>query len=311
MKDKIYGGLTLLLMWLTHFLPLPVIHQLAQFIAGILIHTRNARTTLINIQRCFPELTPTQQKQWAKQHLAQLIQSILEIGLLWWPNPKRLNRLIELQGQHHMSALDSEPVIILTPHFVGLEMQGAYLGKRYKGVGFYTPHKNPIINQKILNARHQLGDIIMLDKKKGLRPLIRAIKNMRRLFFLPDMDFGEQTAIFVPFFNIPAATVTTLPGLCTLTGATVIPCICYQKPKGQGYVIEFQEPWKHYPTGNIEQDITRMNQFIEEQVIRFPTQYYWSHKRFRTRPSPDEPYFYRWPQSNNDQGNQNVTDSNK
>ena len=287
--------LGLALLWLLHFLPLPALGVLSQLLAAIAIHTRFARTTRINLHACFPEYDTALRQSLARRHLAALIRSVLELGILWWSPSTRIERLVRFKHLEYAEG-HGRPVIFLTPHLVGLEMQGARMGMKFRGVGFFTPHKNPLIDQHIRNARNRLGDVVMLERKKGLRPLLRAIQDGRHLYFLPDMDFGDRDSIFVPFFGIPTATVTTLPWLVRMTGAVVVPCVCHQLPRCKGYEVEFFPAWKDFPSENPENDVIRMNAFIEAQARQFPEQYFWSHKRFRTRPSPGDPYFYRWPQ---------------
>lgn len=287
--------LGLVILWLLHFLPLATLESLARLLGAMAAHTRFARTTLINLHACFPGQPVATRRTLAQRHLTALIRSVLELGILWWSPRARIEKLVRFKHLEHAEA-GGRPVIFLTPHLVGLEMQGARMGMQFRGVGFFTPHKNSLIDHHIRKARDRLGDVVMLERKKGLRPLIRAIREGRRLYFLPDMDFGDRDSIFVPFFGIPAATVPTLPWLARQTGALVVPCVCRQLPQSQGYEVEFFPAWENFPSDSLEADVTRMNAFIESQARRFPEQYFWSHKRFRTRPDANEPYFYRWPQ---------------
>ncbi len=289
--------LALALLWLLHFFPLCVLQGIASFLGGLALHTRFSRTTRINLKYCFPELSLRERDVLARRHLSALIRSVLELGILWWSPSSRIQQLVQLKGLEHVPADTHRPIIFLTAHLVGLEMQGARMGMHFRGVGFFTPHKNRLIDQKIREARDRLGDVVMLDKRKGLRPLLRAMREGRHLYFLPDMDFGEKDSVFVPFFGIPAATVPTLPWLTKKTGALVIPCVCHQREGCSGYEVEFFPPWEDFPGQDEGSDLSRMNAFIEMQARRFPDQYFWSHKRFRTRPEANAPYFYRWPQN--------------
>lgn len=287
--------LLLTLLWLIHGLPLRAIAALAVPLGYLAARGKSARTTLINLHACFPELSPRERALLARQHLTALIRSVLELGILWWSPAARIQSLVRFKNAHFVTEA-TRPVICLSPHTTGLEMQGALIGMHFRGVGFFTPHKDPLIDQQLRRSRDRLGDVIMLERKKGLRPLVRAIRDGRLLYFLPDMDFGEANAHFVPFFGIPAATVPTLPWLVRQCGAVVIPCACHRLPNHRGYEVEFFPPWENFPSTDLDQDLLRMNQFIEEQARRNPPEYYWSHKRFRTRPDPSAPYFYRWPQ---------------
>ena len=100
----------------------------------------------------------------------------------------------------------------------------------------------------------------------------------------PDMDYGPRDAVFVPFFGVPAATVTSLSRLAKISGAAVLPCTTQILPGGQGYVVRIEPPWENYPSDDVEADTRRMNAWLEERIRQMPEQYYWVHKRFKTRP---------------------------
>lgn len=294
--NALFTRLGVLLIWLLHFLPLGIIHRLGQSLGALAVNTRFSRTTRINLHACFPELSLQQRDQLARRFLGNLYASFMELGILWWPNRNRIKQLVSFEDYQY-SQNDGKPVIFLTPHMVGLEMQGARMGMEFRGVGFFTPHKNLLVDRLIRESRDQLGDIIMLERAGGLRSLVRAIKDGRNLYFLPDMDFGDKVSRFAPFFGIQASTAPTLPWLCRTTGAKVVPCVCHKNEQGNGYRVRFYPAWDNFPSDNEEADLTRMNQFIEEQARLYPDQYFWGHKRFRTRPNTGEPNFYRWPQS--------------
>ncbi|MFL6636694.1 MAG: lipid A biosynthesis acyltransferase, partial [Massilia sp.] len=110
-------------------------------------------------------------------------------------------------------------------------------------------------------------------------------------YMLPDMDFGEKDATFVPFFGIPAATLTAMGRLAGATGAKVIPVVATFLPDYKGYRVEFYPAWEDFPGDDIIAATRRMNAFIEDRVREHPAEYFWTHKRFKTRP-PGEPSFY-------------------
>jgi KDO2-lipid IV(A) lauroyltransferase len=284
------------LLWLLHFLPLAAIGFLARGIAVMALHSRFSRTARINLHACFPEKSLQERDRLTERYLAAVSRSVLELGVLWWSSRARIEQLVRFKNLHY-SQVEDRPVIFLTPHTVGLEMQGARMGMTFRGASLFSAHKNPLLNRMIEDARDRLGDVLMLERRKGLRPVIKALREGRRLYFLPDMDFGEKHAFFSPFFGIPAATVTTLPRLAAMTGAVVVPCVCRQLSASEGYEVEFFPPWEGFPSGDLQKDVDRMNAFIEAQARAQPEQYFWGHKRFRTRPDPSEPNFYRWPQS--------------
>lgn len=284
--------LLLALLWLIQWLPQRAINALAAAIAPLVRRTRAARTARINLQLCFPELDVAARTRLEAAYFRAVVRSLLELGFVWFASAARIRRRVRLAGMEHYQAVADGPVIWLAMHAVGLEMAGARLGMDFRGVGFFTPHKNPLLDRVIRAARDRLGDVVMVDRREGLRPLVRAVRAGRRLYFLPDMDFGERNAIFVPFFGIPTATVTTLPRLVQMTGARVLPCVVRQLPGADGYEVAFLPAWEDFPSGDLQADVTRMSAFIEAQARARPDQYFWGHKRFRTRPDPGEPSPY-------------------
>jgi KDO2-lipid IV(A) lauroyltransferase len=280
------------LLWLIHFLPQTMINGLAYCIGPILMRSRAARTAKINIRLCFPECNDAERKHIEVNYFRALVRSFLELGVVWFAPAEVIKQRVKLQDLHHYDAVKDGPVIFLAMHALGLEIGGARMGMEFKGVGFFTPHKNPLLDKVIQDSRDRLGDVVMLDRREGLRPMVRAIREGRRLYFLPDMDFGDRDSIFVPFFDIPAATVTTLPRLVALTKARVVPVTMWQEPGAQGYTVSFLPAWDNFPTEDLVADVSRMNAFVEAQARARPDQYFWGHKRFKTRPTSSDPYFY-------------------
>ena len=123
-----------------------------------------------------------------------------------------------------------------------------------------------------------------------MRRAVKALKDGLPFYYLPDMDFGPQDSIFAPFFGVQAATIPALSRLVRLTRACVVAIIARQVP--DGYEVEVMPPWENFPGASVEEDTAFMNRFIESQVLRMPEQYFWLHKRFKTRP-PGEQRFYK------------------
>jgi KDO2-lipid IV(A) lauroyltransferase len=144
--------------------------------------------------------------------------------------------------------------------------------------------KNPALSDRLYRGRKRFGDQVLLSRKDGIRSVVRTMKSGRPFYYLPDMDYGRKDAIFVPFFGVEAATITGLSRLARLTGARVLPCVTRMLPGGAGYVLEIGLPWENFPTADIEADTRRMNGWIEGVARTMPEQYYWVHRRFKTRP---------------------------
>ena len=141
------------------------------------------------------------------------------------------------------------------------------------------------------HGRSRFNDQLLLSRHDGVRATVKAMKAGRPLYYLPDLDYGRKESIFVPFFGVPAATITGLPRLARLANAAVVPCVVRMRPGGEGYVLELGEAWADYPSDDVEADTLRMNAWLEGVIRTMPEQYYWVHRRFKTRPE-GEPRIY-------------------
>jgi KDO2-lipid IV(A) lauroyltransferase len=276
--------LALFAMWLLHWLPLPLLSVVGRLFGLLLFRFGRERRhiALTNLGLCFPQLNENEKSVLARRHFESFGRSVLERGLLWWAAPERIRRLVKVDGIERLEALRHQPLILLVPHFVGLDTAWTRLSMDYDMSGIYANQKNPVFNATLYKGRARFGKSIMLSRQDGTRRGIKAIKSGYPFFYLPDMDYGARDTIFVPFFGVPAATITGLSRLARLTGATVLPVIA--RMELDGYVIAIGAPWTDFPGEDIETDTRRMNAFIEQEVLKMPEQYFWLHKRFKTRP---------------------------
>ncbi|MEW6163906.1 MAG: lipid A biosynthesis acyltransferase [Pseudomonadota bacterium] len=283
--------LALFLMWLLHWLPLPALAAFGRLFGRLLYRYGHERrhVALTNLGRCFPQMDAREKSVLAIRHFEAFGRSFLERGLLWWASAARIRRLVRIEGLERLEALAGRPVILLVPHFVGLDMGWTRLTLERDMVSIYANQKNLLFNAALHQGRLRFGNSELLSRQEGTRRAIKAMKAGRPFYYLPDMDYGERDTIFVPFFGEPAATITGLSRLARLTGAAVVPVVT--RMTGDGYVVMIGAPWESYPGEGIEADTWRMNAFIEQEVLKMPEQYFWLHKRFKTRP-PGENKLY-------------------
>lgn len=281
--------LAIFIIWLFHWLPLSVLSRIGEGL-GVLSYffvLPRKRVAAVNLSLCFPELDASARRRLLLRHFQALGRSMLERGLLWWSSPERLRRIIRFEGEERLRALvqAGTPVILLAPHFIGLDAGGVRIAMSFDCASMYSRQKrNPVLDHQLYRGRKRFGDQILLSRQDGIRGIVKALKSGRPFYYLPDMDYGKKDAVFVPFFGVDAATISGLPRLARLTGARVLPCVTQILPGGAGYVLEIGEAWDNFPTADIEADIRRMNDWIEHVARTIPEQYYWVHRRFKTRP---------------------------
>ncbi|MDD5250494.1 MAG: lipid A biosynthesis acyltransferase [Rhodocyclaceae bacterium] len=276
--------IALSLMWLCHWLPLRLLAPLGRGLGCLIYFFGSSRrhVALTNLRLCFPQMTERERRTLACRHFAAFGRSFLERGLLWWASAARIRRIVRFDGLEHLDAVKGRPVILLVPHFVGLDMGWTRLTLELGMVSIYANQKNLMFNAALYDGRMRYGESLLLSRQEGTRKAIKAMKEGKPFYYLPDMDYGERDTIFMPFFGVPAATITGLSRLTRMAGAAVLPVIT--RMDGDGYVVAIGAPWQDYPGASIEADTRRMNAFIESEVLKIPEQYFWLHRRFKTRP---------------------------
>lgn len=279
----------LFFMWLVHFLPLPMIDAIGRFLGGLIYYVGRRHVTRTNLALCFPEKSVEERKRIAKELFKNLGGAFMQASVLWWSPPSRVTELCDLKCREHLDAVKGQPVILLSPHFTGLDIGGARVGYEWQLVSMYSEQKNQAFDQVLLAGRKRFGNPHLVTRAQGLRPVVKFLKQGFPFLYLPDMDFGAKDSVFVPFFGIPTATVTALTRLCQMTGAKVVPSIT-KRVNGK-YQTTLYPAWENFPGASLEEDAARMNKFIEDRVREAPEQYFFVHKRFKTRP-PNEPSIY-------------------
>lgn len=278
------GALTLL-RWLAR-LPLPVLRALGHVLGHVLyvLAVPRRRVALRNLALCFPQVDEAQRRRWARQNFVRFCQSFLDRGWLWSAPPEVLRQRVRLSGA--VQALDDPgPVVLCAPHFYGLEAGGVALSlhTRREFTSIYAAHPNPVLDAWLMAGRQRFGRLRMFNRGDGVQPVLANLRAGGMLYLLPDMDYGPRDSLFVPFFAVPqTATITSLARFARLGRARVLGLYC--RMTATGYEVELTDAWAHYPSGDLMADTARMNREIEAAILTMPEQYYWVHRRFKTRP---------------------------
>lgn len=286
-----FSRLGLALLRLTALLPYPLLRVLGRALGTLLWWLARPRRiiTLTNLALCLPELSERERRAIAHEHFVYFARTFLERFIFWYGSAERIRALVQLEGLEHWHAQRDRPVILMAPHFLGLDAGGIRIQLETQFVSMFAHQKNPVLDAAMQRGRSRFNAPVLLARQEGLRPAIRALRARIPFYLLPDMDLGPRDAVFVPFFGVPAATVTTLARVARLTQAVVIPVITTVHENG--YRTRFEPAWEDFPEADDRAAAARMNAYIESQVRLAPAQYLWSHKRFKTRP-PGAPSLY-------------------
>lgn len=281
------------LMWLLHWLPLPILGRFGTLVGSLLflLLGKRRRIALINLRLAMPELSEAARVALARQHFQAYSRSVWERAILWWAPEARLRRLIQVEPKVPLAQIQAGPTILLCPHFVCLDVAGVAVMLESTLCSIYVQQKNKAFDEVLRQGRSRFRPVQLFSRKEGVKPIIRAMRDKLPYFMLPDMDFGAKDAEFVPFFGIPAATLTAPGRIASATGAAVIPVVATFLPGYRGWKVTFYPAWENFPGDDMVASARRMNAFIEDRVREAPAEYFWTHKRYKTRPEGEpSPY---------------------
>ena len=291
-----FARVVLALLWLLHWLPLPLNAALGRGLGRLLYRLAGSRRKVgrRNLALCLPELPDEAREKLLREHFQWLGQSLLERGLLWWASPARLKRLIHVEGDIHLAERSDKPVMWLVPLFIALDVAGAstQLFQSRQVASIYQAQSNPVFDRAMRRGRLRYNQGQVFSRHETALPLVRAIRRGHVFFNLPDMDFGIKDAAFVPFFGIQAATLLAPARMARSLGMVVQPVLAEVLPGGRGWRVRYLPPWEDFPGEDDIAATARMNRWIEDRIRENPSQYLWVHRRFKTRPEGD-PSLYR------------------
>lgn len=282
-------------------LPMPLLRAVG-WCFGSLAYGLNAsrrRTTRTNLRLAFPEFSEVRIRGLCKAHLRNLGMALLDRVWLWFAPLPTVYARLNFKGLEHMplAGPNARASILLVPHFAGLDAAWpAWVAARVKAgevppalTTIFQPQSTAWEDALFRHGRGRFAPITQYTRHEGIRPVMKALKAGSAYYCLPDNDFGSKDAVFVPFFGVPAATLTVLPRLSSALNARVIPVIAKMTP--QGYAIQALPAWDHLQGESVEVYCAQMNAAIENWVRPMPEQYLFSHRRYKTRP-PGEPSVY-------------------
>lgn len=284
----------LILLRLLSYLPLRIIWLLGTVVGTLLylLHTGRRRVVRCNLARCFPLLSAGKRERLVRSHFRAVGQTLFDFGVAWWASRRRITRLVRFRHREHYdrALARGKNVILLAPHFLGLEIAGIRLSLERSMVTVFRHPDSVPVRWVMERGRGRFG-LKLIEHNRPFTSLVRAVKTGTPLYYLPDQDAGRRHSVFAPLFGIPAATFTAPARLAQMTDATVIVCVARQLPFGRGYEVEFQPPLKGFPTGDALTDATHVNEAIEKAARKHPAQYFWMHKRFKTRPEGERNFY--------------------
>jgi len=279
-------------LWLVCHLPVPWVVAIGEGLGaatGALLRRRR-EVVRINLRLCFPELADAERERLLREHFRALGVGIFEAGLAWWASDARIRRHGETLGLEHLeAALESgQGLILLTGHFTTLEIGARYVARHCDFHVMYRTYSNPVVNY-VLHRFRQRGSRLPALARDELRPLVRALREGRAMWYAPDQTLDPKHSVFVPFFGVPTQTITGTARLAQMGRAKVLPF--FPARVGSRWRVQILPALDNFPSGDDDADAARINAVLEIGVRLAPAQYFWVHRRFKYRP-PGEPELY-------------------
>ncbi len=273
--------------WLIAHLPYAVLLWLGRRLGGLVVRVPSARRHIAetNIALCFPELTAAARRQLVNRNLRDIGLMLVEFALGWMGSEKKIAGIpIVIEGLEHLeqARAKGQGVLLVGGHFSHLELCARLVSQRIRISGMYRKMDSTVFEWAVLRAR--LDYATAMFDKDDLRGTVKHLRSGGTLWYAPDQDMRSKDSVFVPFFGVPAATITATHHLARLSGAAVIPFFHHRLPHGDGYVLRLGAPLDNFPSADALADTARVNGCIEQMVRESPEQYLWVHKRFKSRP---------------------------
>ena len=272
--------------WIAAQLPYSIQIRIGRLLGKFIKKTSANRVHIArtNLTVCFPEKKPNEIDQLVNDSFESLGIATMEIIMSWWASNRKLKNLVTIEGLEHLekALAKNKGVILLSGHFTTLELGGRLLTLFASFHALYRKHKNPII--EFVMHRSRVRHIEKAIERRNMVGMIRSLKENNAIWYAPDQDYGRGKSIFATFFNVPAATITSTMRLASMRGSPVVPFFQQRLKNGKGYVLRLYPELDNFPSGDDLSDAQRINNIIEQEILKMPEQYLWSHRRFKTRP---------------------------
>ena len=235
-----------------------------------------------NLALCLSELDGPAREALLRANFRDVGIGLFEFARAWWGEVAPMRASARIEGVEILQRLqaDGRGVLLVSGHFMTLELCGRLLCDHVPLAGMYRKHRSPVMEWAVLRGRLRYASAMFGNG--DTRAAIRHLKRGGVLWYAPDQDMRGKDTVFAPFFGIPAATITATHQFARMTGCAVVPF--FHRREGADYVLRVGEPLSPFPTDDAVADSAAVNAAIEAMVRQAPSQYLWLHRRFKRQP---------------------------
>jgi KDO2-lipid IV(A) lauroyltransferase len=280
-------------------LPRPLARALAIAISQLvyLFHVRLRQVGMRNLEMVFPEKSEKERKRILRAEFTSLGRQLAELCQFPRYTPENIDEVVvyEQLENYERAYARGKGVLFLTAHFGGWELSAfahSLHGHRVNIV--MRPMDNPYLDGLLQSYRTMHGNKVV-PKDDFVRGLLGAMKAGETVGILMDTNMTPPQGVFVDFFGIPACTASGLARIALRTDAAVVPGFTIWDESLRKYRLRFDPALELVRTGDLEADIItntqKFTQVIEEYVRKYPEQWLWVHRRWKTRPPGEQPLY--------------------
>lgn len=252
---------------------------------------RRSRIVRRNLALCFPDRSEAWRERLLRRHFRELAESLAEIAVAW-QRPGTVAGLVgDVVGLEHLDKArrDGRGVLLITGHVTCLETGARLFAEQVESNGIYRPLSNPVLNAFQNRGRDRYARRMI--PRQDLRGMVRLLRDGGVLWYAPDQDFGPDRSLFAPFFGVSAATARGILELARMGRSRVVPMYPLKDPDSGQVRVHLLPAFDDFPGPDPVADLTRFNAFLEHWIRRYPAQYWWLHRRFKTAPEDSPPRY--------------------
>jgi len=265
--------------------------------AVCLVHRRLRHVGMRNLQLAFPQMAASERRRFLRGLFTSLGRQFGEFCRFPQYNRESISQLAVYDGFEHFERAQArgKGVLFLTAHFGGWEVSSFMHALRGHPLHILVrPLDNPCLDRLVARYRTLSGNRT-IPKQDFARAMLVALRAGETVGILMDQNMAPEQGVFVDFFGIPACTSTLLARMAMRTDAAVVPAFCPWDAALRRYRVRFEPAVETIRTGNEEADIVAntaaYTRVIEDYARRYPEQWLWVHRRWKTRPPGETPLY--------------------
>lgn len=294
--EKLKGALVVGFLRMFALLPWRVAQSLGAAIGWLMWKLPNGSRDVasINLRKCFPELDDAGHRRLLRQSLMAIGKTLTESACAWiWPAERTLKLVYQVEGEQVLqdALAGDKGVVLISSHLGNWEVLLQYVSSVSKPTVLYRPIKMQAVDDLLIRKRTQQGNSLVPSTKEGILSLIKTVRRGGVAGIAADPEPSVSSGLFVPFLGVPALTSKFVPSLVNGHKAVAVFMHALRLDDGNGYRVVIEAAPEAIYGDDQEAAVAALNQGIEKQVRKDPSQYMWNMKRFKKRPAGEAKWY--------------------